>query len=91
MRVDVEGDLESVRSLPLTTLVVLHDLNLAARYRDELVLLDKGRVVAIGTPDAILQPDLIASTYGIGARRADTEGVPQLTLFPLPDTAHVGR
>lgn len=74
-----------VRSLPLTTLVVLHDLNLAARYCDELVLLDNGRVVAIGTPDEILQPGLIAATYGIGARRADSDGVPQLTFFPLPN------
>lgn len=80
-----------VRSLPLTTLVVLHDLNLAARYCDELVLLDKGRLVAIGTPDEILQPHLIASTYGIGARRADTENVPQLTFFPLLDTARAEK
>lgn len=86
-----------VRNLPLTTLIVLHDLNLAARYCDELVLLDQGRVVAVGTPDEILMPDLIASTYGIGARRADAEGVVQLTFFPLsgantssPFTPHPG-
>lgn len=72
-----------VRSLPLTTLVVLHDLNLAARYCDELVLLANGRKVAAGSPDEILQPELIADTYGIGARRTDTDGVPQLTFFPL--------
>ncbi|WP_314451032.1 hypothetical protein [uncultured Microbacterium sp.] len=44
-----------VRSLPLTTLVALHDLNLVGRYPDELVLLDQGRAVASGTPDEILQ------------------------------------
>jgi len=39
-----------VRTLDVTTVVVLHDLNLAARYCDHLVLLDRGTVAAAGRP-----------------------------------------
>lgn len=46
--------LHLVRGLGLATVVVLHDLNLAARYADRVVLLDAGRVVADGTPDVVL-------------------------------------
>jgi iron complex transport system ATP-binding protein len=65
-----------VRSLRLTTIVVLHDLNLANRYCDHLVLLDRGRVVATGAPDEVLQPFLLEPVYGIEVRRvADGEHV----------------
>jgi iron complex transport system ATP-binding protein len=44
-------------------LAVLHDLNLAARACDRLVLLSGGTVVAEGTPAEVLRRDLLASTY----------------------------
>ncbi|NWN87640.1 MAG: ABC transporter ATP-binding protein [Micrococcaceae bacterium] len=58
-----------VRSLGVTTLVVLHDLNLAAQYCDELIMLDEGQVAATGTPDEVLDPELIHRVYGIHADR----------------------
>ncbi|MGH3611769.1 MAG: ABC transporter ATP-binding protein [Pseudonocardia sp.] len=51
--------LQLVRTLGVTTVVVLHDLNLASRYCDELVLLDGGRVVCAGTPDAVLTAEVL--------------------------------
>jgi len=47
--------------------VVLHDLNLAARYCQRLLLLHQGKVIACGTPAAILTPALLARVYGIAA------------------------
>jgi iron complex transport system ATP-binding protein len=58
-----------VRRLQLNTIVVLHDLNLASRYCDHLVLLDQGHVVAQGTPAEVLQGDLLEPVYGIEVRR----------------------
>ena len=51
--------------------VVLHDLTIAARHCDRLVLLDAGRVVADGAPGAVLTPDRLAQVYGIAARIED--------------------
>jgi iron complex transport system ATP-binding protein len=48
---------------PRAALVVTHDLGLAARFADKLLLLHQGRVVAEGAPDDVLQPDRIASVY----------------------------
>ena len=45
-------------------LVVLHDLNLAARGSDRLVVLCEGRVVAEGKPEQVLDRDLLQQVYG---------------------------
>ncbi|MFM8563144.1 MAG: ABC transporter ATP-binding protein [Acidimicrobiia bacterium] len=58
-----------VRRLALDTIVVLHDLNLANRYCDQLVLLDRGHVVHQGTPDEVLCSERLEPVYGIEVRR----------------------
>jgi iron complex transport system ATP-binding protein len=52
-----------------SVLVILHDLILAARYCERLVLLDQGRVVAAGAPSEILTDDKLAATYRVEALR----------------------
>lgn len=47
----------------LSVLIVLHELNLAAEYCDKLVLLDKGCLNRIGTPEQVLQEDIIKQVY----------------------------
>ena len=49
-------------------LVVLHDLNLAARYADRLVMLEQGRLMADGSPAEVLTPELIARLYDYPAQ-----------------------
>lgn len=49
-------------------LVVLHDLNLAARYADRLVMLERGKLMADGTPAEVLTPELIARLYDYPAQ-----------------------
>ncbi|MEJ5385415.1 MAG: heme ABC transporter ATP-binding protein [Fimbriimonadales bacterium] len=44
-------------------LIVLHDLNLASQYADHIALMHAGRIVAQGTPEAVLQPALLESVY----------------------------
>ncbi len=46
-------------------IVALHDLNLAARYADHLVLIGSGRMLAQGSPDVVLSDPLIAQTYNV--------------------------
>ncbi len=60
-----------VAGLGRTGIAAVHDLNLAATYCDWLVLLDGGRVVASGTPESVLTPELIALTYGVSSRVLD--------------------
>jgi iron complex transport system ATP-binding protein len=50
-----------------TIVMVLHDLTLAARYSDHLVVMKEGQVVAEGSPDRILTPTLVAEVFGLHA------------------------
>ena len=50
-----------------TVLLALHDLNLAAAFCDELVVLQQGRLVAQGMPEAVLTPALLRMVYGVEA------------------------
>ncbi len=50
-----------------TVVVVLHDLTMAARYADRLVVMDAGRVVAAGDPGEVLTEELVREVFGIRA------------------------
>ncbi len=49
----------------LTAVAAIHDLNMAARYCDRLVLLSAGRVLAKGSPQEVLTPPIIESAFGV--------------------------
>ncbi len=59
--------MELVAATDVTTLVALHDLNLAATYCDEVVVLHRGRVHAAGPPAEVLDAALIAEVYEVDA------------------------
>ncbi len=44
-------------------IAVLHDLNLASKYADRIVMLDKGKVLADGKPEQVLTKEIIAAVY----------------------------
>ena len=71
--------LQLVRSQRLTTVVVLHDLNLAARYCDRVVVLAGGLVRADGPPGQVLDEQLVSEIYEVAAdRRLAADGTSQL-------------
>ena len=59
-------------------LAVIHDLSLAARFMDRLVLMDRGQVAAEGKPAEVLTPELLASVYRIDAATGSQAGQPFL-------------
>lgn len=46
-------------------IVVLHDLNLAARFANKIVLLSCGRITAQGTPEEVFQPSVIEKVFAV--------------------------
>ena len=73
-----------VRRLPTTTIMALHDLNLAAMFCDSIVMLNRGSIVAHGSPTEVLTPDLIAEVYQVDAevRLDGPGGVPTVRYLP---------
>ena len=50
-----------------TVITVLHDLNLAARFSDHLVLLGPDGLVSTGTPQAVLTEENLKAAFGLSA------------------------
>ena len=87
-QLDVMERLTELAAAGAGVVVVLHDLSLAARYCHRLVLLNRGRVAASGTPEAVLTPETLATCYGIVAHHGKAAGVPY--IVPLTRTQRAG-
>ena len=61
-------------------LVAIHDINLAARMCDQLVVLHGGSVRAHGTPGEVLTEELLREVYGVEADVLDHRGQPVVAL-----------
>jgi len=63
--------LETIRAVALqrnlAVVIAVHDLNLAARFVDQIVILDGGRVHAAGPPNAVLSAEMLAQVFEIEA------------------------
>jgi iron complex transport system ATP-binding protein len=70
----------------LTVVVSTHDLNLAAGLCRDLILLDRGRVLAAGPAERMLQPALIQQLYGVDVDISVHAKTGHLTVVPLART-----
>ncbi|MFV2196795.1 ABC transporter ATP-binding protein [Nocardiopsis sp. LOL_012] len=77
--------MELITGLPVTTVIALHDLNLAAMYCDRLLVLRGGRAVAEGPPAQVLTPSLIADVYGVRAEVGSGPGYPVIRFLRRGD------
>ena len=67
------------RQRGLTSIVALHDLNFAARFANQIMVLHQGEVFAVGTPEEVLTESMLLQVYGVEAKvLRDDEGVPQI-------------
>ena len=56
-----------VRKQQITAIIAIHDLNMAARYSDRMLMMKKGKILASGTPEEVLTPENLEAVYGIKA------------------------
>jgi iron complex transport system ATP-binding protein len=80
--------MELVRTLVkegLACLLITHHLNLAARYAHRMALLDSGRLVASGSPDDVMRPEVLTHVFGWPVEVTRWLGAPQLIPLQSPD------
>jgi len=63
---DLVTDLNRKRGT--TVAIVLHDLNLAARYADHVIAMKDGAVAALGSPEDVVTEDLVREVFGLESR-----------------------
>ena len=80
-QLDVMVTLRRLAASGAAVVVVLHDLTLAARFCDRLLLLHGQRIAAEGDPSGVLSPGNLARCYGIRAYLGSAEG--QAIVVPL--------
>ena len=59
--------LQLLKGLSLTVVTTLHDINLAGEFATHVALMQAGRMVGFGAPDAVLTTQAVSSTFGVSA------------------------
>jgi iron complex transport system ATP-binding protein len=77
--------LDTIKKLRVTTVAVLHDLNLAASFCDHLTVLHQGRVRAHGPPEEVLTARLLREVFEVGALVGahPITGRPSIVFYPV--------
>ena len=73
--------LDLVRDVGVTTLISIHDVNLAAEYCDFIVVLQGGRIRAAGPVETVLVPEVLEPVFGVRVERVARAGGRDLYWF----------
>lgn len=76
--------MDIVKSLDVTVIAAVHDLNIAAMYCDRLIAISGGKVAGIGTPRELLTAEFIKKLYGVDSRVDIEEATGRMNIVYLP-------
>ena len=74
---------ELVEKLRLTIICAIHDLNLAARYSDKIILINDGKIRGVGKPVEVLTEENLRNVFKIEAKIEYDQDSKSLTIIPL--------
>jgi iron complex transport system ATP-binding protein len=69
----------------LTVFSSIHDLNVASCYCDRIILLKKGKIVDVGTPEEVFVPHKIRQLFGIDTQITVNEATGKPNIIFIPD------
>lgn len=85
---DIRHQMEVIRLLKklsvskrIVVIMISHDLNLAAQYSDNIIMMAEGSIYAVGTPQDIITRDNIRHVYGVDAELVKHKGRPHMILL----------
>lgn len=59
--------MDLVKSLNITTLSAIHDINLASMYCDYLIVMKDGKIISFGTVDEVINSEMLKDVFGVNA------------------------
>ena len=72
---------KEVRKTGVGVIVVLHDLNLAARFSDQIILMNSGLIVASGQPEEVLSDRILSDVYSTELRVERHEQLDRIVVY----------
>ena len=80
-QMDVSALLKEISDAKGTmVLMISHDINMAAKYSDRIILMHRGRIFAAGSPDEVITVENLREVYGVNSRIIDDMGRPHVML-----------
>jgi iron complex transport system ATP-binding protein len=89
--IDVIDLVDDLHEGGCTIVMVLHDLNLAVRYSDNLIVMKSGSIVAQGHPSDVISSDLLLDTFGLQAKVIDDPVSERPLIVPIGRTHVVSK
>ena len=77
-----------VRERGISAIMAIHDLNLASRYADRIVMMNSGKIFAAGNPTSVLTPENIKHVYGVEVKVNNHDERPY--IVPIRPVRHYG-
>jgi iron complex transport system ATP-binding protein len=78
---------ELSREKGMIVIMISHDINIAAKYSDNVILMYKGGIYAAGTPWDVITEDNIGRVYGVDCKVVENNGCPHVILnSPVDET-----
>lgn len=77
--------MQTLKKQDITVFSSVHDLNIAAMYCDTIILMNKGRIVDVGTPQEIITEKNIAEVFGVRAQVTENELTGKIQVYYLPE------
>ena len=89
---DIKHQLEVTRLLrrmahehDMLIIMISHDINIAAKYSDRIIMMHEGTVYAMGTPQEVITEDNLRTVYGVSSKVIDVNGTPHVILLDDSD------
>ncbi|AGI48180.1 ABC-type cobalamin/Fe3+-siderophores transport systems, ATPase component [Thermoplasmatales archaeon BRNA1] len=70
-------------------IMISHDINIAAKYSDEVIMMHQGTIFAVGTPKEVINEENLRVVYGVESAIVDDDGAPHVILkdaLPMDET-----
>lgn len=65
----------------ILVIMICHDINIAAKYSDQIILLNEGTVYKVGTPKEVITEENLEKVYGVKSNVIDYDGSPHVILL----------
>ena len=86
-QMDVTRTLRNLsRTRNLLAIMISHDINIAARYSDNIIMMKNGTIFAIGSPKDVLTEDNLKAVYDVDSKVVMDDGRPHVILKDSQDT-----